>query len=83
MCFSPEADAVVGGIVVVSRGRRVAACARRSNQIPFASLPLLFGLHQVSEAFVWWGLQGNVAHTVERAALWAYLLFAFARAARC
>ena len=48
------------------------------KQIPLASLPLLFGLHQLSEAFVWWGLQGDVAHAVERVALWAYLLFAFA-----
>jgi hypothetical protein len=77
MCFSPEADAVVGGIVIVV-GVDALRHVRTPNQLPLASLPLLFGLHQVSEAFVWWGLQGNVAHAVERAALWAYLLFAFA-----
>jgi hypothetical protein len=77
VCFSPEADAVVGGIVIVV-GVDALRHVRARNQIPLASLPLLFGLHQVSEAFVWWGLQGDVAHVVERAALWAYLLFAFA-----
>jgi hypothetical protein len=77
MCFSPEADAVVGGIVIVV-GVDALRHVRTPNQLPLASLPLLFGLHQMSEAFVWWGLQGDVAHVVERVALWAYLLVAFA-----
>jgi hypothetical protein len=47
------------------------------KQIALAALPLLFGLHQLSEAFVWWGLQGQVPSSVERAALWIWLLFAF------
>jgi len=42
-----------------------------------AALPVLFAAHQLDEAFVWWGLQGNVASVVGRVALWAYLLFAF------
>ena len=47
------------------------------KQIALAALPLLFGLHQLSEAFVWWGLQGHVPNSVERVALWIWLLFAF------
>ena len=47
------------------------------KQIPLAALPLLFGLHQVSEAFVWWGLQGHVPNWVERVTVWIWLLFAF------
>jgi hypothetical protein len=35
-------------------------------------------LHQIDEAFVWWGLQGHVSHTAERIGVWVYLLFALA-----
>jgi hypothetical protein len=77
VCFAPEADAVVGGIVVavgVEALRQVSA----PHQIALAALPLLFGVHQLTEAFVWWGLQGHVSHAIERFAIWAYLFFALA-----
>ncbi len=77
MCFSPEADLVVGGIVVamgVDALRRV----HEPRQILFASLPLLFGLHQIDEAFVWLGLEGHVSESIERVGVWVYLLFALA-----
>ncbi len=76
MCFAPEADAVLGGIVIAV-GIDALRHVREPKQIPLAALPLLFGVHQVSEAFVWWGLQGHVGHAVERVAVWTYLLFAF------
>ena len=77
MCFSPGADAVVGGMVVVI-GADALRHVREPKQILLASLPVLFGLHQLDEAFVWWGLQGRVAGSIERVSIWAYLLFAFA-----
>ena len=77
MCFSPEADLAVGTIALAV-GVDALRHVHNSRQIPFAALPLLLGLHQLTEAFVWWGLQGHVAHSVERAALWVYLLFALA-----
>ncbi|MDQ1481677.1 MAG: hypothetical protein QOI44_2538 [Actinomycetota bacterium] len=76
MCFAPEADAVAGAIIVVvgvDALRHVGA----PKQIPLAALPLLFGLHQLTEAFVWWGLRGDVSESVERVAIWVWLLFAF------
>ena len=57
MCFSPDADAVVGGIVVVI-GVDALRHVREPKQILLASLPLLFGLHQLDEAFVWLGTPG-------------------------
>ena len=77
MCFSPGADAVVGGIVVVV-GVDALRHVREPNQIPLASLPLLFGLHQIDEAFVWLGLQGRVSESIGRASVWIYVLFALA-----
>ena len=77
VCFSPEADALVGGIVI-GIGVDALRHVRRPEQIALASLPLLFGLHQLTEALVWWGLRGDVATSVEHVAVWVYLLFAFA-----
>ena len=76
MCFAPEADALVGGIVI-GVGIDALRHVHRPQQILLASLPLLFGLHQLTEAFVWWGLQGHLAESVERVAVWVYLVFAF------
>jgi len=76
VCFAPEADALVGGLVIAV-GVDALRHVREPKQIPLAALPLLLGVHQASEAFVWWGLQDHVAHAIERAAIWAYLLFAF------
>jgi len=76
MCFAPEADAVVGGIIIAI-GVDALRHVRSPKQIPLAALPLLFGLHQVTEAFVWWGLQGHISESVERVAVWIWLLFAF------
>ena len=77
MCFSPGADVVVGGIVVVV-GADALRHVREPKQILIASLPVLFGLHQLDEAFVWLGLQGRVAESIERISIWGYLLFALA-----
>jgi hypothetical protein len=76
MCFAPEADVVAGAIIVVvgvDALRHVAS----PKQIPLAALPLLFGLHQLTEAFVWWGLRGDASESAERVAIWIWLLFAF------
>lgn len=48
----------------------------RTDYLFVAGLPLLLGLHQVIEAFVWWGLQGHVPRRLGEAAMWGYLLFA-------
>jgi hypothetical protein len=77
MCFSPGADLVVGGIVV-GIGVDALRHVREPKQILVASLPLMFGLHQVDEAFVWLGLQGHVSESIERVGIWIYVLVALA-----
>jgi hypothetical protein len=77
MCFSPEGD-LVGGVVVAAIG--VDACVHlrgRTEYVFIAGLPLILGIHQIDEAFVWWSLQGHFSPEVGRVAMWAYLLFAF------
>jgi hypothetical protein len=54
MCFSPEADFVVGTVIAgvgVETVRRV----RLGRELIVGALPLLFGLHQLVEGFVWFG----------------------------
>ena len=77
MCFSPQADAAVG-VIVVAVGVDALRHVRVANEIVLGSLPVLFGVHQLTEAFVWWGLEGRVADVVQTVALWTYLVFAFA-----
>lgn len=77
MCFSVQAD-IVGGLAVSAVGIDVLRhVGQRRNHLALAALPLLFGLHQLDEVFVWLGLQGHVSHSVGQAATWVYLLFAF------
>jgi hypothetical protein len=77
MCFSPEGD-LVGGIVVTAIGiDTVRHLRQRSNHLALAALPLLLGVHQIDEAFVWWSLQGKVPAEVGRVAMWIYLTIAF------
>ena len=77
MCFSPQAD-LIAGIGVTAIG--VDACRNirgRSDHLLLATLPLILGVHELVEDFVWWGLQGHVPHEAGRVALWAYMVIAF------
>lgn len=76
MCFSAEMD-VAAGVVIGSVGVDALRHVRRPKDLPLASLPLAFGAHQLTEAFVWLGLKGEVAASTGRAALWMYMAFAF------
>ena len=46
------------------------------RELALAALPIAFGVHQITEAFVWYGLEGRVGQSVADAALWVYLAFA-------
>ncbi|WP_205304997.1 DUF6629 family protein [Nocardioides sp. 616] len=50
---------------------------RTARELPFASLPLLFALHQLTEALVWHGASDYVSAGVQHAAALIYVLFAF------
>ena len=77
MCFSSEGD-LIGGLVVTAIG--VDACLHLRGRPEYrliAPFPILLGLHQLDETFVWWQLEGHVPHAVGDVAMWIYLLFAF------
>jgi hypothetical protein len=77
VCFSPEGD-LIGGLVVTAIG--IDACRHvrgRFDHRLLAAFPLLLGAHQLTETFVWWGLEGVVPLAVGEAAMWIYLIVAF------
>jgi hypothetical protein len=75
MCFSPQADFTAGAVVVgvgVATLRRV----RVPRELIVGALPLLFGVHQLVEGFVWLGLRGEVSVGLGDAAKETYIVFA-------
>ena len=77
MCFSPEADFAAGAVVAgvgVETLRRV----RVRRELIVGALPLLFGLHQLVDGFVWLGLRGQVSSGLGDAAKEAYIVYAHA-----
>lgn len=75
MCFSPEAD-LLAGVVIGGVGVDALRHTRHRRWLPLALLPLLFGLHQVVEAFAWWGMEERLPARVGETATWLYLAFA-------
>jgi hypothetical protein len=55
MCFSATASFVAGG-TLSAVGMATLARVRHRREIPFALIPLLFGVQQIVEGFVWLSL---------------------------
>ena len=77
MCFSPVADFSAGAVIT---GVGVATLRRVSSprELIVGALPLLFGLHQLVEAFVWLSLDGTVSVGLGNVAKETYIIFAHA-----
>lgn len=67
MCWSAEAD-LVAGTAVAGLGLLCLARVRRPRDLPLAAVPLLLGVHQLTEAAVWLGVDGRIGAAP---ALWA------------
>ncbi len=78
MCFSPQADftagAAVAGLVGVQTLRRV----RVRRELIVGALPLLLGIHQLVEGFVWLGLRREISPRLGDIAKETYIVFAHA-----
>jgi hypothetical protein len=75
VCFSTTADVVAGTALVPVAGLSLHA-VEGPREIPFAALPALFAAHQLIEALVWAGQDGDVSAGVAHAAAVAYVLIA-------
>jgi hypothetical protein len=77
MCFSPQAD-FTAGAVVVGVGVQTLRQVRVRRELIVGALPLLLGIHQLVEGFVWLGLRGEVSTSVGDTAKEMYIVFAHA-----
>ncbi len=75
MCFSANANfvgsGVLGAVGVVTLTR-----VKHRRELLFASLPILFAIHQFIEGFVWLGLDGTLSPTVTHDMAAAFMLYA-------
>lgn len=77
MCFSPQADFTAGAVITlvgVVTLRRV----DHRRELIVGALPLLLGLHQLVEGFVWLALRGEVSQGLGDSAKQTYIVFAHA-----
>ena len=75
MCFSATAS-FVAGTALSATGAVTLAETKKKSDIPFASIPLLFGIQQFVEGAVWLSFQ-NSAQIFNHIATYAYLGLAY------
>ncbi len=75
MCFSATAS-FVGSAVLGVIGVATLSEVKHRRQILFAAIPLLFAVHQMTEGFVWLGLNHSLPERVTAEAAAAYLMYA-------
>ncbi len=75
MCFSATAN-FVGSGVLGALGVATISRVKHRRELLFASLPLLFAIHQFIEGLVWLGLDGYLSLQVAHNAGAAFVLYA-------
>jgi hypothetical protein len=75
MCFSAAAN-FVGGSALGAVGVVTLTRVKHRRELLFASLPILFAVHQFIEGFVWLGLDGVLSQTVAHNMGAAFMLYA-------
>ncbi len=75
MCFSASAS-FAAGAVLTAVGTASLKKTKKSSEIPFASIPLLFGLQQIAEGFVWLSLTNPDYAGMEGLSAHAFIFFA-------
>jgi hypothetical protein len=75
MCFSATAN-FVGSGVLGAIGAVTISKVKHRRELLFASLPILFAIHQFTEGFVWLGLDGHLSPQVAHDAGAAFVLYA-------
>lgn len=75
MCFSAAAN-FVGSGVLATLGTVTLSKVKHRRELLFASLPLLFAIHQFIEGFVWLGLDGMLSPAITHDMGAAFMLYA-------
>ncbi|MCF8408053.1 MAG: hypothetical protein K9G36_03685 [Crocinitomicaceae bacterium] len=75
MCFSANAS-FGAGIVLSAIGVITIKKAQSSSQLFFASIPLIFGVQQITEGFIWLSLVNPTYSFLKYGAIYIFLFFA-------
>lgn len=75
MCFSATASFTAGAILS-TLGIFSIRKTKETSDVPFASIPLLFGAQQITEGFLWLALSNSDFAFMERFSTYAFLIFA-------
>ena len=75
MCFTATASFVASGVLGVV-GVATLTQVKHRRELLFASLPVLFSVHQAIEGVVWLGLDGTLPPAVAHAAGAGFVLYA-------
>lgn len=75
MCFSASASFTVSAVLLVG-GIAIMKKVKSPSYYPFASLPILFGIQQFIEGFVWLSLSYEAYAQYNSSATVAFLIFA-------
>ena len=75
MCFSAGASFGAGAILTVV-GVAAIKKVQSPSQIPFASIPLLFAMQQITEGFVWLSLTDPAYASLQQVTTYSFLFFA-------
>jgi hypothetical protein len=79
MCFSPQASFTAGaalsmvGVATIIKAKR----KQKPSALPFAAIPLIFAVQQITEGFVWLSLDNNWP-VVQNVAAHIFAFFAYA-----
>lgn len=77
MCFSAQAS-FTGAAVITAAGVGALALTKEKREVPFAALPLLFGLHQALEGWTWLELDGRANASLSGFGVHTWVMFAWA-----
>jgi hypothetical protein len=75
MCFSAEAS-FAGSAVISAIGVVTLTKAKKPTQIPFAAIPLIFGIQQCAEGVLWITLKSDTADRLQYAGVYIFLITA-------
>lgn len=77
MCFSAQAS-FAGAAVITAAGIGALALVKERREVPFAALPLLFGIHQALEGLTWVELDGQKSAVLTGFGVHSWVVFAWA-----
>jgi hypothetical protein len=75
MCFSATAS-FVGGAIITSAGIATVLQNKENSQRAFAAIPLVFGIQQIAEGFVWVALRSSDTGMMLQSATTVFLVAA-------